>query len=183
VLVGEGWVVDDAVGSAVCVTVAGTGVGGTGLAVRVAVGGRDAVGIGVDVGMCVFVADGTGVNEGVGRGVRVGRGSGLAVAVGVIVRVLVIVLDGVAEAVALGRGLEVAVGGSPSRTNRPDVCQSVPTKICTSYTPGSHSGAGRSQLATATPGGKSFHEVVSTYLSAPLWYHSAVHSTFTPTGW
>jgi hypothetical protein len=58
------------------------------------------------------------------------------------------------------------VGGSPSNANRPDAFHSVPTKICTSYCPGFHSGAGRRQTATATPAGKSCHDVVSTYLSS-----------------
>jgi len=163
-----------AVGRAVAVAV------GAGVNVRVAVGRVVLVAVGAGVRVCVGggvfvrVALGMGVrlgavSVGVGRCVRLGGGSGLAVEV--------------VAGVSVAAGLGVTVGGSPSRTKRPEALQSVPTKTWTSYWPGVHSGAGRSQLATATPGGKSCQDVVSTYLSSPFWYQSAVHSTFTPTGW
>lgn len=155
----------------------------------VAVGRRVRVGSGVGVGAGVRVMVLVDVGVAVPAGVRVGSGVEVGGREGLGFRVRVMV--GVLEAVAVGRGEGVAVmgevavmvGGSPSRMNLPEAFQLVPTKICTSYSPASHCGAGRCQLATATPGGKSFHDTVSTYLSAPFWYQSAVHSTLTPRGW
>lgn len=117
---------------------------------------RDAVAVGFGVG--VFVAE----------GVLVGETTGLGVGVRLAVAVLEAVEVGAAVGVSLGIGLGVSVGGLPSSTNRPEAFHSVPTKICTSYVPGSHSGAGLVQPATATPAGKSFQDVVSTFLRAPF---------------
>jgi hypothetical protein len=157
--VGRGVGVADAANSTAAVLV-GTGV---------------AVSEGVDVGFVVAVYVAVGVREGGTRGLAVG----VRLAVGVLEAVDV----GAVVGVLLGRGLGVTVGGLPSSTNRPEAFQSVPTNIWTSYSPGCHSGAGLVQLATATPAGKSFQDVVSTYLRAPFWYHRPIHSTFTPSGW
>ena len=68
--------------------------------------------------------------------VTVGVREGVAVRLGV----------GVREAVGVEEGVRVgmAVGASPSRMNCPTCFQSNPTKIWTSYVPGSHSEAGAS---------------------------------------
>ncbi len=58
-------------------------------------------------------------------GVRVGEG----VRVGLGVRV------SVGASVGLGVRLGMGVGGSPSTRKRPTTFHSVPTKICTSYSP------------------------------------------------
>jgi len=68
-----------------------------------------------------------------GARVQVGRGVFVIVALGLgmLVAVSAIVADGARVA--------VDVGGSPSTTKRPTDFHSMPTKICTSYSPGSHS--------------------------------------------
>lgn len=77
-----------------------------------------------------------GVFVGVKVLVAVGVREGVAVRLGV----------GVLEALGVNEGVLVgiAVGASPSRRNCPTIFTSNPTKICTSYVPGSHSEAGAS---------------------------------------
>ena len=77
-----------------------------------------------------------------GEGVRVM----VRVGVGVLVRVGVPVGPGVGERLGVGVRLIVgdkvrlgaAVGASPWMVKRPETSQFIPTKICTSYSPGSH---------------------------------------------
>ena len=87
------------------------------------------------------------------------EGDGVIVAVGDLVAVGVRVGEGVAELVAVRDGVGVrlgvtvgrGVGASPSRVNCPTCFQSRPTKICTSYVPGSHSSAGASHSVNPNP--------------------------------
>ncbi len=98
------------------------------------------------------------VADGTGEPVAVGDGAGVAV------KVLVAAGLGVSVAVACG----VNVGGSPVKAKLPEAFHSVPTKICTSYAPASHSTASRAQFATPTPGGELVQEDASTYLRSPF---------------
>lgn len=111
---------------------------------RVGDGQRVMVGVavnGVTVGQGVQVAEGVGgvaVGQGVHvdvgvNGVAVGQGVRLGEAEGIGVSVMV--------AVAVGMG----VGGSPSIVKNPTWRHSRPTKICTWYSPGSHSEGSGSQ--------------------------------------
>lgn len=106
-------------------------VGGLRVGVRVIVrvGDGPKVGDAVRVGVTVRV----GVSVRVGLGVKVGRGVRVSVAVRVGVGVRVGVLEG------------AGVAASPSRVKLPDRFHSIPTKSCTSYSPGIHSWAGGSQ--------------------------------------
>ena len=87
------------------------------------------------------------------------EGVGVLVGVGDLVTVAVRVGEGVAEAVAVREGVGVrlgvtvglGVGASPSRMNCLTSFQSSPTKICTSYVPGSHSSAGASHSVNPKP--------------------------------
>ena len=97
------------------------------------------VGSGVSVGICVLVA------------------VGVCVTVPVLVGVSVFEGDGVIEGVIVG----IAVGASPSTTNCPMTFHSSPTKICTSYVPGSHSEAGASRSVKPKPPVSPFHGSVS----------------------
>lgn len=103
------------------------------------------------------------LNQGVlvGSGVNVGRG--VLVAVGVRVTVAVLVGETVREGVGVREGVNVgiAVGASPSTMNCPICFHSNPTKICTSYVPGSHSEAGASHSVKPNPPVSPFHGMVS----------------------
>ena len=122
--------------------------------IGVAVGQRVLVGGGIGAGTRVLVAVG-------GRGVGVGPKVGVGVRVGVWVRVGVGVRDGVGVRVAVGVGVVVevrvcvgdggGVGASPSTKNRPEIFQTEPTNICTSYSPGSHSQGAGSQSVNPKP--------------------------------
>jgi len=92
---------------------------------------RRSYGVVAEVGV-----EGDGVMVGVNVLVTVGVREGVAVLEGV----------GVREAVGVDEGVRVGigVGASPSRRNCPTCFQSSPTKIWTSYVPGSHSDAGAS---------------------------------------
>lgn len=102
-------------------------------------------------------------NQGVlvGSGVRVGLG--VLVEVGVDVAVPVLVGETVREGVSVSDGVNVgiAVGASPSMMNCPMTFHSSPTKICTSYVPGSHSEAGASLSVKPKPPVSPFHGMVS----------------------
>ena len=52
------------------------------------------------------------------------------------------------------RASGVKVGGSPVKAKLPVAFQTVPTKICTSYSPGSHSTVSLAHSATPMPGGE-----------------------------
>lgn len=85
------------------------------------------------------------------------------VAVGVDVTVPVSVGVSVSEGVGVIDGVRVgiAVGASPSMMNSPITFHSSPTKICTSYVPGSHSDAGALHSVNPKPPVSPFHGMVS----------------------
>ena len=93
------------------------------------------------------VAEGQGVDEGTGVG------DGNAVFVAVLVRV--------GDLDAVGVALGTAVGGSPSTVKLPLRFHVKPVKICTSYSPGSHSCGSASQSVNPSPPEPPSHASVS----------------------
>jgi hypothetical protein len=148
----------------------------------VAVGPRVHVGLGTK-GVKVGGGVGVIVGDGLGPGVKLGVGVivGVRVRVGVNVRVGVRVGVGVRvrvdPSVAVGEGLGVRVGGSPSTRKIPTTFHSSPTKICTWYSPGSHSEASGFQSVKPKPPVPPSQGLVSNRTSSPLRYHKAVHWT------
>lgn len=150
------------------------GVGVTG----VAVGQRVLVGETVGTGTRVFVAvGGSGVGEGPKVAVRVTVDVLVRVAVGVLVRVGVLVLVGIGEDVdvRLGDGLGGGVGASPSTIKRPEMFQTFPTKICTSYSPGSHCQGSGFQSVNPKPPVPPSQGLLSKKTSSVPRYHNALH--------
>ena len=90
-------------------------------------------------------------------------GIGVLVAVGVCVTVPVLVGVSVLVGVRVREGVIVgiAVGASPSTTNCPICFHSSPTKIWTSYVPGSQSEAGALHSVKPKPPVSPFHGMVS----------------------
>lgn len=78
---------------------------------------------GVTVGARVRVTVGVGVTVGVRVDVRVGEGPGVMVEV----------------RVGVGVSVGAGVGGLPVTLKRPETIHCIPTKICTSNSPGCHS--------------------------------------------
>ena len=120
---------------------------------------------------------GSGVGEGPKVGVRVRVG--VAVRVGVGVRVAVEVGDGVGINVLVGVregvGLGGGVGASPSTRKSPEIFHSAPTKMRTSYSPGSHSQAWGFQSVNPKPTVPPSQGLLSKNTSSSPRYQSALH--------
>jgi hypothetical protein len=129
----------------------------------------EAVAEGMELAIAVFealaVRVGVLVMLGVLEAVRVAVGSA------VFVEVPVALLSGVAE------GVFVIVGASPSNTNVPEAFHSLPTKMRTSYVPGSHFSTGCCHTADPMPVSDSSQVFVSKLCSSPSRYQIAVHCT------